>query len=63
MSRAAPRGDRNIADIYPVADGVLTDYLHIDWDAAMDGGYEAMVAPGVTITGRVFKSDGEVVDV
>jgi hypothetical protein len=52
------RDHRDIADIYPVADGVLTDYLHIDWNQAIDGGYEAVVAPGVTVSGRLFKADG-----
>ncbi len=47
-----------IADVYPVGEGVLTDYLHVDWDAARGGVYETVAEPGGTLEGRLFRADG-----
>ena len=47
-----------IADVYPVGDGVLTDYLHVDWDAARAGVYETIAEPGGTLEGRLLRADG-----
>ncbi|MEM9383234.1 MAG: hypothetical protein AAGB93_25040 [Planctomycetota bacterium] len=52
------REGRDIADIYPVRDGVLTDYLHIDWDAAIDGEYVAVIQAGSTVFGRLLDAEG-----
>ncbi len=53
------RGDRDIADIYPVGAGVQTDYLWVDWDQAFDGGFEALAHPGAMLAGRVLLPDGK----
>ena len=47
-----------IADVYPVGNGVLTDYLHVDWDAARAGVYETVAEPGGTLEGRLLRADG-----
>lgn len=47
-----------IADVYPVGDGVLTDYLHVDWDVARGGVYETVAEPGGTLEGRLLRADG-----
>jgi hypothetical protein len=47
-----------IADVYPVGDGVLTDYLYVDWDAARGGVYETVAEPGGTLEGRLLHADG-----
>ena len=47
-----------IADVYPVGDGVLTDYLYVDWDAARGGVYETVAEPGGTLEGRLLRADG-----
>lgn len=47
-----------IADVYPVGEGVLTDYLYVDWDAARGGVYETMAEPGGTLEGRLLHADG-----
>ncbi|MEM6675515.1 MAG: hypothetical protein AAF726_21880 [Planctomycetota bacterium] len=52
------RGERDIADIYPVRDGVLTDYLHIDWDAAIESEYVAVIEAGSTVFGRLLDAEG-----
>ncbi len=47
-----------IADVYPAGDGVLTDYLYVDWDAARGGVYETVAEPGGTLEGRLLRADG-----
>lgn len=49
---------RGIADVYPVGDGVVTDYLGVDWDAAQEGGFTATGEPGATLTGTLLMPDG-----
>lgn len=53
------RHGRDIADLYPVGEGVQMDYLGEDWDAAMDGHDMAIVQPGATLRGRLLLADGE----
>jgi len=49
---------RGIADVYPVGEGVQMDYLGVHWNAALDGGYEAVAFPGATLRGKLLLANG-----
>lgn len=48
-----------IADVYPLAEGVRMDYLDVEWEQATSGGYRTVALPGATLTGVVLDAKGE----
>lgn len=52
------KGFGDIADIYPVGPSVVTDYMHIDWELAVEGGDVVVAAPGAVIQGTIVHADG-----
>ena len=47
-----------IADVYPVGETVRTTYLDVEWEAANEGIYETMAAPGARLDGVLLDARG-----
>ncbi|MEC8511436.1 MAG: hypothetical protein VX015_04765 [Planctomycetota bacterium] len=55
---AVGREGWEIADVYPVGETVRTTYLDVEWEAANEGVYETMAAPGARLDGVVLDAQG-----
>ncbi|MEE2940963.1 MAG: hypothetical protein VX460_11300 [Planctomycetota bacterium] len=55
---AVGREGWEIADVYPVGETVRTTYLEVDWEAANEGVYETMAAPGARLDGVLLDAEG-----
>lgn len=55
---AVGREGWEIADVYPVGETVRTTYLDVDWEAANEGVYETMAAPGARLDGVLLDAQG-----
>ena len=56
--RAVGREGWEIADVYPVGETVRTTYLDVEWEAANEGIYETMAAPGARLDGVLLDAHG-----